>query len=67
MSRTANLKVGSPAQLLLERADGSCCAVHPLWLRERCKDAASMDLMKKMMNIIKVFYLLVFHQFIIVQ
>ena len=44
MSRTANLKVGSPAQLLLERADGSCCAVHPLWLRERCKDAASMDL-----------------------
>ena len=44
MSRTANLKVGSPAQLLLERADGSSYAIHPLWLRERCKDAASMDL-----------------------
>jgi gamma-butyrobetaine dioxygenase len=44
MSRTANLKVGSPAQLLLERADGSSYAIHPLWLRERCRDAASMDL-----------------------
>ena len=44
MSRTANLKVGSPAQLLLERADGSCYPIHPLWLRERCKDDASMDL-----------------------
>jgi hypothetical protein len=44
MSRTANLKVGSPAQLLLERADGSSCAIHPLWLSERYRDAASMDL-----------------------
>jgi gamma-butyrobetaine dioxygenase len=28
----------------LERADGSQEAIHPLWLRERCRDAASMDL-----------------------
>jgi gamma-butyrobetaine dioxygenase len=28
----------------LERADGSQEAIHPLWLRERCRDEASMDL-----------------------
>lgn len=35
--------MGGPTQLLLERADGSSFAIHPLWLRERCRDAASMD------------------------
>ena len=44
MRRTTTLKIGSPTQLLLERADGSSFAIHPLWLRERCRDAASMDL-----------------------
>jgi gamma-butyrobetaine dioxygenase len=28
----------------LERADGAPEAIHPLWLRERCRDAATMDL-----------------------
>jgi gamma-butyrobetaine dioxygenase len=42
--RTATLRIGAPDELVLERADGSREAVHPLWLRERCKDAASIDL-----------------------
>jgi gamma-butyrobetaine dioxygenase len=42
--RPLSLRIGAPNELLLERADGTAHAVHPLWLRERCKDAASMDL-----------------------
>jgi gamma-butyrobetaine dioxygenase len=42
--RPLALKVGGPASLVLLRADGSEQALHPLWLRERCRDAASMDL-----------------------
>ena len=42
--RSSSLKILEPAQLLLERADGSRCPIHPLWLRERCKDAASIDM-----------------------
>lgn len=42
--RPLSLKIGGPAELLLERADGSRFAIHPLWLRERCRDAASIDL-----------------------
>src|SRR5438105_6674578 len=38
-----SLRVGGPAELLLERADGTRCSIHPLWLRERCKDATSID------------------------
>jgi gamma-butyrobetaine dioxygenase len=38
------LKVGGPSELTLVLADGSERALHPLWLRERCQDAASMDL-----------------------
>ena len=38
------LKIGAGTQLLLERPDGESFAIHPLWLRERCRDAASMDL-----------------------
>jgi gamma-butyrobetaine dioxygenase len=38
------LKVGGPSELTLVQADGSERALHPLWLRERCRDAASMDL-----------------------
>ena len=32
----------SPAQLSIERA-GESFAIHPLWLRERCQDAGSID------------------------
>ncbi len=42
--RPMNLRLGAPNELVLERGDGSSHPVHPLWLRERCKDAASMDL-----------------------
>jgi gamma-butyrobetaine dioxygenase len=42
--RTLSLKIGGPTELTLVRADGSEHAVHPLWLRERCRDAASIDL-----------------------
>jgi gamma-butyrobetaine dioxygenase len=41
---TLALKIASPTQLLLERPGGAAYAIHPLWLRERCRDAASMDL-----------------------
>ncbi len=37
------LKIRSPAQLVVERENGEDFAVHPIWLRERCQDAASMD------------------------
>jgi gamma-butyrobetaine dioxygenase len=42
--KNLGLKIGAATQLLLERADGGSYAIHPLWLRERCRDAASMDL-----------------------
>src|SRR5215469_17663665 len=42
--RSFALKIGGPAELTLVRPDGSEHAVHPLWLRERCQDAASIDL-----------------------
>jgi len=42
--RSLTLKIGGPAELTLVRADGSEYAVHPLWLRERCRDAGSIDL-----------------------
>ncbi|HUL17851.1 MAG TPA: TauD/TfdA family dioxygenase [Steroidobacteraceae bacterium] len=41
---TLALKIDSPTQLLLERSGGASYPIHPLWLRERCRDAASMDL-----------------------
>ncbi len=41
---TLALRIASPTQLLLERPGGAAYAIHPLWLRERCRDAASMDL-----------------------
>jgi len=37
------LCITSPSELSLMRADGSGFAIHPLWLRERCQDAASID------------------------
>jgi gamma-butyrobetaine dioxygenase len=41
--RPPNLKIIDATQLALERADGVLVPIHPLWLRERCRDAASMD------------------------
>jgi gamma-butyrobetaine dioxygenase len=41
---SARLKIHSKTELRLERSDGTHFAVHPLWLRERCQDAASIDL-----------------------
>ena len=38
------LKLVAPAELRLVEADGSERVLHPLWLRERCRDAASIDL-----------------------
>jgi gamma-butyrobetaine dioxygenase len=38
------LRIGGPNELVLERADGGVEPLHPLWLRERCRDAASIDL-----------------------
>jgi gamma-butyrobetaine dioxygenase len=44
IQRSLALKVGGLTELTLVLADGSERALHPLWLRERCQDAASMDL-----------------------
>jgi gamma-butyrobetaine dioxygenase len=33
----------APNELSLVRSDGAAIAIHPLWLRERCQDAASID------------------------
>jgi gamma-butyrobetaine dioxygenase len=38
------LRVGEGNELTIERADGARFAIHPLWLRERCQDAATLDL-----------------------
>ena len=37
------LKIVSPSELVFESGDGLSYPIHPLWLRERCQDAASMD------------------------
>jgi len=42
--RACSLKITAPTELTLSQTDGSEHPVHPLWLRERCRDAASMDL-----------------------
>ncbi len=38
------LKLAGPALLVLEQPGGASYPIHPLWLRERCRDAVSMDL-----------------------
>jgi len=43
-ARAMTLRIAAPAELLLERPDGTQYPLHPLWLRERCRDAASIDL-----------------------
>jgi gamma-butyrobetaine dioxygenase len=42
--RATRLRIGAAHELLLEGADGRTEPLHPLWLRERCRDAASIDL-----------------------
>jgi gamma-butyrobetaine dioxygenase len=42
--RPMSVRIGAPNELVLERGDGTAHAIHPLWLRERCRDEASMDL-----------------------
>jgi gamma-butyrobetaine dioxygenase len=42
--RPLRLRIGAPGELVLVCADGRQEPVHPLWLRERCRDAVSMDL-----------------------
>ena len=37
------LTIDSPNRLSIHDADGARFAIHPLWLRERCRDTASMD------------------------
>lgn len=38
------LKITSPAELSIEDGTGRRFGIHPIWLRERCRDTASMDL-----------------------
>ena len=40
----ARLLIGAANELTIEHADGRRHAIHPLWLRERCRDAATLDL-----------------------
>ena len=42
--RAPTVRIAGPNELVLERADGRIEPLHPLWLRERCRDAASIDL-----------------------
>jgi gamma-butyrobetaine dioxygenase len=39
-----SLRITAPAELRLIAADGTERVLHPLWLRERCRDALSIDL-----------------------
>jgi gamma-butyrobetaine dioxygenase len=38
------LKINSATELVVEQPDGEPVGIHPLWLRERCQDADSVDL-----------------------
>ncbi len=42
--RASRVRIAGPTELVVERADGRSEPLHPLWLRERCRDAASIDL-----------------------
>lgn len=41
----ARLLISSPSELTIELDTGERFALHPIWLRERCRDAQSMDLL----------------------
>src|ERR1700738_116726 len=40
----SRLHITAANELSIELAEGNRFAIHPLWLRERCKDAKSLDL-----------------------
>jgi gamma-butyrobetaine dioxygenase len=40
----ARLRITAANELSIEQPDGRRFAIHPLWLRERCQDAATLDL-----------------------
>jgi len=40
----ARLQISSPNELTIELDSGQRFPLHPIWLRERCRDARSMDL-----------------------
>lgn len=39
-----HLRIRAPDELAIEFDDGQRFALHPIWLRERCRDSRSMDL-----------------------
>ncbi len=39
----ARLTIVSPTELSIEDGEGGAFGIHPLWLRERCRDPLSMD------------------------
>ena len=41
--RRNRITVSSATEIVFECSDGSVFPIHPLWLRERCRDAQSMD------------------------
>jgi gamma-butyrobetaine dioxygenase len=41
---TPRLRISAASELSIEHADGQRYAIHPIWLRERCQDAATLDL-----------------------
>ena len=40
----SRLRISAANELSVELADGQRYAIHPIWLRERCQDAATLDL-----------------------
>jgi gamma-butyrobetaine dioxygenase len=40
----ARLRITAANELSIEQADGQRYAIHPIWLRERCQDATTLDL-----------------------
>jgi gamma-butyrobetaine dioxygenase len=40
----ARVRVSAGNELTIEQADGQRYAIHPIWLRERCQDASTLDL-----------------------
>jgi gamma-butyrobetaine dioxygenase len=41
---TIRLRITAVNELTIEYADGQRYAIHPIWLRERCQDASTIDL-----------------------
>jgi len=44
LQRDLRLKITSPNGLSIDDGNGRRFGIHPIWLRERCQDGASMDL-----------------------